>query len=554
MKKDMKNYLENINLEKVEKMTAIKKNYIEGLVDFETAKEEIIATFNTITPEEFAYSEQKMKEMGYTDMEMHEKMNSLIELFKNKIVQEENKLAKGHPIRTYIEENTATKKLIKEIEEKTERYKENGKFIKNEWLEIYDKLYQFNTHLSRKQHQLFSMLEKKGFDRPSRIMWTFDNAVRDNINSAIRMLNEENVDEKVFFEQQSIAIELTLDIMDKEEQILYPTSLKLISEDEFKQMRKGDDEIGYCLIEKPTEFYFIDKEEEKIKEKIIENKVENMSGNNFMNDLAGLLQKYGMTGNKEEDQSNENLENKIFDVKQGKLTLEQINLIFQHMPVDLSYVDENDLVKFYSDTKHRVFPRSAGVIGRNVKNCHPAESVDSVMEIIDNFRSGKQDEIDFWIQTPKGNFIYIYYVAVRDENGKFRGVLEMMQDATKIRSLTGQRKIVTWENEKKEQEKVKQKISQVVEKSQAEGILPEKENYGLTKETVIADIVAKYPYIREFMPTVSKEYVKIANPIHFAIMGKVARLDMIAARGRFEVEELIKIIAAKITEEESKGN
>ena len=550
MKKDMKNYLENINLEKVEKMTAIKKNYIEGLVDFETAKEEIIATFNTITPEEFAYSEQKMKEMGYTDMEMHEKMNSLIELFKNKIVQEENKLAKGHPIRTYIEENTATKKLIKEIEEKTERYKENGKFIKNEWLELYDKLYQFNTHLSRKQHQLFSMLEKKGFDRPSRIMWTFDNAVRDNINSAIRMLNEENVDEKAFFEQQSIAIELTLDIMDKEEQILYPTSLKLISEDEFKQMRKGDDEIGYCLIEKPTEFYFIDKEEEKIKEKIIENKVENMSGNNFMNDLAGLLQKYGMTGNKEEDQSNENLENKIFDVKQGKLTLEQINLIFQHMPVDLSYVDENDLVKFYSDTKHRVFPRSAGVIGRNVKNCHPAESVDSVMEIIDNFRSGKQDEIDFWIQTPKGNFIYIYYVAVRDENGKFRGVLEMMQDATKIRSLTGQRKIVTWENEKKEKEKAEQKIAQVVEKSQAEGILPEKENYGLTKDTVIGDIVAKYPYIREFMPTVSKEYSKIANPIHFAIMGKVARLDMIAARGGFTVEELIKIISDKITKEE----
>ena len=550
MKKDMKNYLENINLEKVEKMTAIKKNYIEGLVDFETAKEEIIATFNTITPEEFAYSEQKMKEMGYTDMEMHEKMNSLIELFKNKIVQEENKLAKGHPIRTYIEENDAIKKLIKEIEIKTKKYNIDKKFIKNEWLEIYDKLYQFNTHLSRKQHQLFSMLEKKGFDRPSRIMWTFDNAVRDNINSAIRMLNEENVDEKAFFEQQSIAIELTLDIMDKEEQILYPTSLKLISEDEFKQMRKGDDEIGYCLIEKPTEFYFIDKEEEKIKEET----VEKTGKNNFMNDLAGLLQKYGMTGNQEEGQSNENLENKIFDVKQGKLTLEQINLIFQHMPVDLSYVDENDLVKFYSDTKHRVFPRSAGVIGRNVKNCHPAESVDSVMEIIDNFRSGKQDEIDFWIQTPKGNFIYIYYVAVRDENGKFRGVLEMMQDATKIRSLTGQRKIVTWENEKKEQEKVKQKISQVVEKSQAEGILPEKENYGLTKETVIADIVAKYPYIREFMPTVSKEYVKIANPIHFAIMGKVARLDMIAARGGFEVEELIKIIAAKITEEESKGN
>ena len=554
MKNDMKNYLENINLEKVEKMTAIKKNYIEGLVDFETAEAEILQTFNTITPEEFAYSEQKMKEMGYTDMEMHEKMNSLIELFRNKIVQKEEELPKGHPIKTYIEENDAIKKLIKEIEIKTKKYSIDKKFIKNEWLEIYDKLYQFNTHLSRKQHQLFSMLEKKGFDRPSRIMWTFDNAVRDHINSAIRMLNEENVDEKAFFEQQSIAIELTLDIMDKEEQILYPTSLKLISEEEFRKMRKGDDEIGYCLIERPTEFYFIDKEEEIIKEKIIENKAENVSGNNFMTDLAGLLQKYGMTGNKEESKSEENLETKIFDVKQGKLTLEQINLIFQHMPVDLSYVDENDLVKFYSDTKHRVFPRSAGVIGRNVKNCHPAESVDSVMEIIDNFRNGKQDEIDFWIQTPKGNFIYIYYVAVRDENGKFRGVLEMMQDATKIRSLTGQRKIVTWENEKKIFEKDNEKIKQVEEKSQENSISMEKENYGLTKDTVIGDIVEKYPYIREFMPTVSSEYKKITNPIHFAIMKKVARLDMIAARGGFTVDELIKIITDKINETENTKN
>lgn len=554
MKNDMKNYLENINLEKVEKMTAIKKNYIEGLVDFETAEAEILRTFNTITPEEFAYSEQKMKEMGYTDMEMHEKMNSLIELFRNKIVQKEEELPKGHPIKTYIEENDAIKKLIKEIEIKTKKYSIDKKFIKNEWLEIYDKLYQFNTHLSRKQHQLFSMLEKKGFDRPSRIMWTFDNAVRDNINSTIRMLNEENVDEKAFFEQQSIAIELTLDIMDKEEQILYPTSLKLISEEEFRKMRKGDDEIGYCLIERPTEFYFIDKEEEIIKEKIIENKAENVSGNNFMTDLAGLLQKYGMTGNKEESKSNENLETKIFDVKQGKLTLEQINLIFQHMPVDLSYVDENDLVKFYSDTKHRVFPRSAGVIGRNVKNCHPAESVDSVMEIIDNFRNGKQDEIDFWIQTPKGDFIYIYYVAVRDEKGKFRGVLEMMQNATKIRSLTGQRKIVTWENEKKIFEKDNEKIKQVEEKSQENSISMKKENYGLTKDTVIGDIVEKYPYIREFMPTVSSEYKKITNPIHFAIMKKVARLDMIAAKGGFTVDELIKIITDKINETENTKN
>ena len=294
-------------------------------------------------------------------------------------------------------------------------------------------------------------------------------------------------------------------------------------------MRSGDDEIGYFLIEKPEGFLPEKKNAEVEK---IENNDTAQTGN-FMNDLAGLLAKYNMNGNSEKSD--------ILDVKQGKLTLEQINLIFQHMPVDLSFVDENEIVKFYTDTKHRIFPRSAGVIGRDVKNCHPRESVSSVLEIIDAFRSGEQDEVDFWLEM-NGKFIYIYYVAVRDENGKFKGVLEMMQDVTRIRSLEGKRTLVTWERPKKSDIKAEEtkKIEQ-------------KDNpYGLTENTVIGEIVDKYPYIKEFMPTLSPTYKKLMDPVQYMIMSKVATLDMIAMRGGFPVEEIIEKLSDKIRAEENK--
>lgn len=424
---EMKNYV-NVDMEKVEKMISIKKDFLDKKVDFDTTIALINVNFDRITPEEFAYSEQKIKEMGYSDDRIHFKMEEIFELFRSKISKSDGELPEGHPIKTYIEENRAVKVLLDEIKEEIESDEER-KFIKNKWLYLYDKLYQYNIHLSRKQNQIYSILESKGFDRPSRIMWTFDNEVKDLISKSRKLLNENKIEE--FMELQSSVVENALDLMDKEESILFPTSLQMISEDEFRNMRLGDDEIGYCLIEKPKGFYPEGMKERGASE-----------NSNFINELSDLLAKYNMGTSKEE----------VFDVSQGKLTLEQINLIYKHLPIDLSYVDENEIVKFYSDTKHRVFPRSAGVIGRDVKNCHPRESVGTVEAIIEAFRDGDQDEAEFWIEM-NGKFIYIYYVAVRDENGKFKGVLEMMQDATKIRSLKGSRRLLTWDNEEKKQDK-----------------------------------------------------------------------------------------------------
>lgn len=532
MAQDMKNYLK-LDLEKIEKMTQIKKDYIEGKTDFETTKKLIKENFDKMTASEFAYSEQKIKELGFDDNTVHDKMNDVLGLFEDIIVKDEFDLPEGHPINTYILENEAARKLIGEMKEEFGK-----KFIKNRWLELYEKLSQFNpTHLARKQHQLFSILEKKGFDRPSRIMWSFDNNVRDSISEAYKLLENDKIEE--FLEKQENVWELTLDIMHKEEEVLFPTSMKMINEEEFKQMRAGDDEIGYFLIDKPTGFYpeNIEKQDDNsnqsVKEENLKSETDvqnNQNAGNFMNDLASLMAKYNM--------GSQNNENEVFDVKQGKLTLEQINLIFQHMPVDLSFVDENEIVKFYTDTKHRVFPRSAGVIGRDVKNCHPRESVSSVLEIIDAFRKGEQDEIDFWLEM-RGKFIYIYYVAVRDENGVFKGVLEMMQDVTKIRSLTGERRLVTWENKGKDEKK--EETGEVFTSK-----------YNLTGKTVIGDIVKKYPYIREYMPLISPEYKKLLDPIQYMMMSKIATLQMIAMRGELELDYLIMMIEAKIDEEENK--
>lgn len=137
-------------------------------------------------------------------------------------------------------------------------------------------------------------------------------------------------------------------------------------------------------------------------------------------------------------------DNDLLDLKTGLLTLEQLILIFNHIPVDLTYVDENNEVKFYSTPPHRIFPRTNAVIGRDVKNCHPHESVHVVQKIVQSFRDGSRDHADFWINM-RGKKILIQYFAVRDENGKYRGVLEASQEISGIQALQGEQRILDWE-------------------------------------------------------------------------------------------------------------
>jgi len=127
----------------------------------------------------------------------------------------------------------------------------------------------------------------------------------------------------------------------------------------------------------------------------------------------------------------------------GNLSLEQINTMLKTLPVDLTFVDDKDEVAYYSDTEDRIFPRSKGIIGRAVQNCHPPKSVHVVEDILQKFKSGEKDVAEFWIQMD-GNFIMIRYFAMRDEEGKYMGTLEVSQELSRLRTLEGERRLVQW--------------------------------------------------------------------------------------------------------------
>lgn len=505
---EMKKHL-TLDDERTRKMLDIKLKVFNKELTPEEARQLVNETFDHVSAEEFAYGEQHLFDAGITDEIMAEGMDDIIEVFRDVLTVDKLNLPSGHPIQTYADEAAVLKKLVRQMEVKLK-----GKFIKNEWLELYTQLSQINTHFSRKQHQLFSALERKGFDRPSKIMWTFDDRVRDAIKDAFELLQADK--DQSFVEAQPHVIHLVRDILSKEHDVLYPTSLKLISDAEFVEMRMSDDEIGYCLIDNPPPYK---GSGEKSKEGFAKASTE--SENDLVSDLKAVLEKHGISGGSAQDA--------LLDVTTGKITLEQINLIYKHMQTDLSFVDENDEVRFYTDTKHRIFPRSAGVIGRKVQNCHPRESLGMVEGIIDAFRKGEQDTAEFWLD--KGDkFIYILFTALRDEQGNYRGTLESMQDVTHIRSLTGSRRLLQWDNDNSAAKKATQ------------GSHSHGDQNDISPTTLVAALIEQYSGLKDYIVTLSPEFEKLNNPAIFNTMKEIATLEVVSQVGGYEVNELIKKI------------
>ena len=409
-------------MEKLRIVLDVKERYLSGALPLDEARAILRERVKTLRPYEIALAEQEIKTIE-DDECRKEDIQQMMVLFQDVLDRSRPDLPEDHPIMCYIRENDAMRALLKQVEELAQY-----PVIKNQWLELYDELHKHRLHLSRKQNQLYSILERKGFDRPTTTMWLLDDFIRDEVRDARRLLEEDREEE--FIAMQPVIVADILDLIEKEETVLYPTSLAMIRPDEFEEMKAGDREIGFAWIKVGAG----NRTEESKKP------LPATEAAGFASDLAALLGKYGFSGGSTPGQ--------LLEVATGQMTLEQINLVYKHMPVDFSYVDENEIVRFYTDTDHRVFPRSKNVIGRDVKNCHPRTSVHLVEEIIDKFRRGEQDEVDFWINKP-GLFIYIYYVAVRDEEGRFRGILEMMQDCTRIRSLEGSRTLLSWDKSNK---------------------------------------------------------------------------------------------------------
>ena len=528
----------DINNERYRIIVSIKEDYLDGKLSLEEGNRILKEKLGTCTPDEFAYAEQSLKGV-YKDEEILDKMDDLLNLFDGVLVRAENEYPENHPLWAYLEEINAVEKVALEADELLKQ----DKFIKNPWLGVFDSLAEWRIHLSRKQNQLYPMLENHGFDRPTRIMWTFDDGVRDAISSSYALLREDKYEEFLASVPETLA--KLRDLNSKELEVLLPTSFKLLSDEEFVRMSKNDHEIGYAIINAPG-LYVVPG---------INDSAASLNGNaasqnsavsnEFLNDLAGLLSKYvGPVGGTAVSKDT------VLDVATGKLTLEQINLLFRHLPVDLSYVDENELVRFYSDTPHRIFPRSANVIGREVKNCHPAKSVHVVEEIVEKFRSGEQNQAEFWINKP-GLFIYVIYTAVRDENGKFRGVLEMMQDCTHIRELEGSRTLLTWDktdfvgntdnnsNDKSLAQEAAEEVDEEPLTTDADG------RFHIDAKTTLSNLIKQSPEVVDYLISLNPKFEKLKTPM-VKVMAKVATIKMIAERGDFDVDDLIGKIDAFI--------
>ena len=538
----MRENFQNIDGKKLEIVHEIKSAYDEGKISLEEARKALKDRVQHLAPYEIAIIEQEMVEETEDEC-IKEDIQAMLEVFQDVLVTKDQELPENHPISCYRRENAKMKELLLSVEDLVQY-----PLIKNQWLELYEELLKFKIHLSRKQNQLYPVLEKKGFTRPTTTMWTLDDFIRDEIAECYNLLLEDKEEE--FIGKQAELVADVRDLMDKEENILYPTSLEMINEEEFRYMAEGDQEIGFAYISVQA-----DKSGNSASASSSASASTAgaplsglSSAPGFAEELAGLLGKYGFN-NKEEK----------LNVTTGQLTLEQINLIYQHMPVDLSYVDENELVCFYTDTKHRVFPRSKNVIGRDVKNCHPKASVHIVEEIIKKFRSGEQDKAEFWINKPD-LFIYIIYYAVRDENGKFRGVLEMMQDCTHIRSLQGSQTLLTWEQQEKgesketsegEDKREGSETSEDVGNKESAGTLGNegnRENTGpltagklteITEDTLLKDILEADPNVKTLLFRLSDRFKALNTPLARIMLPK-ATVKMMSERAEVDINTLLR--------------
>jgi uncharacterized protein len=198
----------------------------------------------------------------------------------------------------------------------------------------------------------------------------------------------------------------------KEEKILFPASLERLIEEEWIAIRNQESEIGY--------FYVVPDHGWPDRPGPISTQIDPRLPVSTENSSA----------------VEQNL-----PLDTGYLPLEVINLLLRSLPIDVTFVDENDTVRYFSQTQERIFERPPAIIGRRVQNCHPPQSLGRVQRILDDFRAGVRDEAEFWIQM-RDRFVHIQYIAVFDDKKTYRGVLEVTQDITHIRNLQGERRLL----------------------------------------------------------------------------------------------------------------
>lgn len=400
-----------------EKQKNVMKEIIKELhkgLSFEDAKKKLEQEVGSISSYEIAQVEQSLIDEGMSTDEIKKFCNVHALLFESSLQEDMGKAeTPGHPVQLFKEENREIEKLTGALKKLTAAAGEKkAEEFKSEVGKLLDKLGDIERHYVRKEQLLFPYLERYGFMGPTQVMWGKHDEIRDLYKQALAGLDQlkEQADlESYVDEPLNLLIEEVDGMIFKEENILFPTSLEKLQMPDWIDILKESDQVGYAYIEQPAETAHL---------------IENLK-----NAAA------------EEPTAREN----TIKLPSGELNPKQLMHMLNALPVDITFVDHDDIVRFFSENKERIFVRTRAIIGRKVENCHPPQSVYKVEEILNAFKDGSRDSAEFWLNL-KGKMIYIVFYAIRDENSNYLGTLEVAQDITALRELEGERRLLDEKN------------------------------------------------------------------------------------------------------------
>jgi uncharacterized protein len=318
----------------------------------------------------------------------------------------------GHPADTFKQENRELEKVVAKLRGLfTDAEKliqsEGAAGYSNQLKSLFHSLTDVDKHYRRKENLLFPFLEKHGITGPPKVMWGKHDETRDLLKNAMNALDfpadtAEAMKMKIELHLAPAAKAVT-DMILKEEEILLPMTLDKLNESEWYDIYKQTQEIGYCLFDPRIEW-----------------------------------KPAGLTGEQGEIPGSEPM-----TLPSGRFTPEELLAILNTLPVDVTFVDRHDKVKYFSQGRERIFDRNRAILGRDVRMCHPPSSVHVVEQILSDFKNGTADSAPFWIQM-QGKFIHIEYFALRNEDGEYLGTVEVSQDLTEKRALSGDQRLLSY--------------------------------------------------------------------------------------------------------------
>jgi len=316
----------------------------------------------------------------------------------------------GHPVHTFRLENKELEKLINNrIKPHVESFKSSdSKENMKKLMEDFDVLWEIDKHYSRKENLLFPFMEKYGITAPPKVMWGVDDEIRAAIKEIRKLLSSYDSKKDQVVEKANETSDRVIEMIFKEENILFPMVLDTLAEDEWIKIAEESEEIGYCLTEPKGKWRPVNVNVEvKVQEE-----GEKPSNNGYIKFDAGIL------------------------------SPEEINALMNTLPIDITFVDKDGAVKYFSQGKERIFVRPKTIIGRQVQNCHPPASVHIVEKIVEDFIAGRKDHEDFWIKMGD-KYVYIRYFAVRNEKGEYLGTMEVTQNIKPIQDIVGEKRLMS---------------------------------------------------------------------------------------------------------------